>query len=195
MWVVVGVLLGLALLAALLGLHAGPHSHLLAGALGIAAAVVLVVMAIGGRAAPGLWVLFSADVVLSAGAVVAATKGLGLRHSLPWGHGTGGLEGAEGRALTDLDPDGLVRVHGESWSATSLNGPVRAGTGVQVIKAGVRLGVWGETIAPELRDSHEPELRDSHEPELHDSDEGVMDQTSNSGELTDSAEPQRTGTR
>ncbi len=144
MWVVVGVLLGLALLAYLLGFHAGPHSHLIGSVLGVAAAVVLAVMAIGSYSAQLAWMLFSIDVVLALGALVAGSKGFGLHRAMPSTRGTSALEGAEGIAVTDLDPDGLVRVHGEDWSATCLNGHVRAGSRVQVITAGVRLGVWGD---------------------------------------------------
>ncbi len=34
MWVILGILLGLVVLAALLGFHIGPHSHAVAGAAG-----------------------------------------------------------------------------------------------------------------------------------------------------------------
>jgi membrane-bound ClpP family serine protease len=56
--------------------------------------------------------------------------------------------------VNELAPDGLVRVKGETWSATSLNGTVAAGTPVQVIRAGgVRLGVWGEPALPASPDT------------------------------------------
>ena len=55
------------------------------------------------------------------------------------------LEGAEAIAVTELDPKGIVRVHGENCSAESLNGTIKAKARVQVINAkGVRLEVWGE---------------------------------------------------
>jgi hypothetical protein len=44
-----------------------------------------------------------------------------------------------------MSPDGIVRVRGENWSATSLNGEIAAGGAVQVVNViGVRLQVWGE---------------------------------------------------
>jgi hypothetical protein len=47
-----------------------------------------------------------------------------------------------------LSPEGVVRVRGESWSATSLNGNLPAGAVVQVIDSkGIRLEVWGEDEA------------------------------------------------
>jgi membrane-bound ClpP family serine protease len=143
MWVVAGVLLGLVVLASLAGVHTGPHTHLAAGVLGIAAAIWLLVMAGSGRSAPILWVLLSADLIVSAGVGFMAWFGLSGRATA--GHRPIRLEGAEGVAVGDLTPEGIVRVRGEEWSAVCVNGTVRAGHPVQVLRtAGVRLQVWGE---------------------------------------------------
>lgn len=143
MWIVAGVLLGLVVLASLAGVHTGPHTHLAAGVLGVVAAVWLVVMAADGRSAPILWVLLSADLIVSAGVGIMAWFGLSGRATA--GHRPVGLQGAEGVAVGDLTPEGIVRVRGEEWSAVCVNGAVRAGTPVQVLGAsGVRLQVWGE---------------------------------------------------
>ena len=145
MWVVAGVLLGLVVLAVLLGFHAGPHVHGAAGVLGLVAAAWLLFMAADGQSRPLLWVLLSADLVVSAGVGVLAYKALTTH--VP--HATGRLlaspQGAEGYAVDDLDPEGIVRVNGEDWSAVSLNGTVPRGRRVQVIGgSGVKLEVWGE---------------------------------------------------
>jgi|ERR1700677_4965906 membrane-bound ClpP family serine protease len=151
MWVVAGVLLGVVVLSSLVGLHTGPHAHLFAGVIGVAAAVWFVLMAIDGRSAPVLWGLLAADLVIALGVGFTAWKGLtsgppDVRHFPP-------LESAEGVALSDLSPEGIVQVRGEDWSASSVNGHVREGTRVQVLRVrGVRLEVWGEEIealAPE----------------------------------------------
>jgi membrane-bound serine protease (ClpP class) len=147
MWVIAGVLLGLVVLASLIGFHVGPHAHVAAGIFGVLAAAWLVVMAVDGRSAPVLWALLSADLVVSAGIGTLAWKGLttggtyaGRHLVLP--------NGAEGVAIGDLDPEGIVRVNGENWSAVAVNGAVRAGTPVQVVRvAGVRLEVWGDESA------------------------------------------------
>jgi len=56
-------------------------------------------------------------------------------------------DGAEGVAVGNLDPEGIVRVNGENWSAVAVNGPVRAGTPVQVVRvSGVRLEIWGDEM-------------------------------------------------
>ena len=120
MWAGVGVLLGLMVVAAVLGFHVGPHSHLAAVGLGGAAAVLLLVMAATGQAAPLLWILLGADVAISGGLGVIAWRGLKGGAALA-GAGTTGVLGAEGVAVTDLHPEGIVRVRGENWSATCLN--------------------------------------------------------------------------
>jgi membrane-bound ClpP family serine protease len=144
MWFVAGLLLGSVVLASLIGFHTGPHTHVLAGVLGILAAAWLVIMAVEGRSLSVLLLLLSADVVVSGGVGMLAWKGLTTRNLEGLGHHNR-LEGAEGVAQNDLHPSGIVRVRGENWSAESMNGDIPAGTRVQVIRvSGVRLHVWGE---------------------------------------------------
>jgi membrane-bound ClpP family serine protease len=147
MWVIAGVLLGLVLTGSLLGFHTGPHSHAAAAVLGVVTAAWLALMLVDGRSATILYALLGTDVVLSGAVGTLAVRGLsGQRHLSS--RGTRGLVGAEGVALSVLDPDGMVRVNGEDWSARSLNGRVTKGASIQVMKAGVRLEVWGEDTPP-----------------------------------------------
>ncbi len=147
MWVIAGVLLGLVVLASLIGFHVGPHAHVAAGILGVLAAAWLVVMAVDGRSAPVLWALLSADLVVSAGIGTLAWKGLTTRGTYVAGRHLVSPDGAEGVAVGDLHPEGIVRVNGENWSAVAVNGPVRAGTPVQVVRvSGVRLEVWADQM-------------------------------------------------
>jgi membrane-bound ClpP family serine protease len=142
-WVIAGVLLGLVVLSSLVGFHSGPHAHVGAGVLGVLAATWLVIMAVDGRTAPVLWALLSADIVVSVGVGLMAWNGLSAQSTV--GHHVRSVEGSEGVAVSDLVPEGIVRVRGEQWSAVSVNGTVPSGTPVQVIRAaGVRLEVWGE---------------------------------------------------
>ncbi len=155
MWAGVGVLLGLMVVAAVLGFHVGPHGHLVGAALGVVAAIWLLVLAAAGQSAPLAWTLFGADVAISGSLGAIAWRGL-RSPDLESGSARPGLVGTEGVAITDLAPDGVVRVRGEHWSATAMNGEVKAGQHVQVIEAsGVRLGVWGE-------DAFEIEEPDTH---------------------------------
>jgi membrane-bound serine protease (ClpP class) len=53
-------------------------------------------------------------------------------------------QGARGIALTDLDPEGVVQIQSETWSATTGEGPVKAGQAVEVIDSdGLRVRVRG----------------------------------------------------
>jgi membrane-bound ClpP family serine protease len=150
MWVIAGVLLGLVVLSSLIGFHVGPHAHLVAGVLGVLAAIWLIVMVVDGRTAPVLWALLSADVVVSAGIGTLAWKGLTSRGAYVADRRRVSPVGAEGIAVGDLAPEGIVRVNGENWSAVALNGAAPAGSPVQVLRvAGVRLEVWcDEPLTP-----------------------------------------------
>ncbi len=46
--------------------------------------------------------------------------------------GIEGIVGEMGEAITNLDPDGQVRVHGEIWKAVSSEGKVKAGSKIKV---------------------------------------------------------------
>lgn len=143
MWIIAGLLLGAVLLGALAGFHTGPHAHVGAALVGIVAAGWLAFMAVNSRSEPTAWVLFCADLVVAGG--IGIVGWTGLVHKGALGPRPGRLEGAEGVAVSELSPDGIVRVNGEQWSAVSANGTVAAGSRVQVIEAGsVRLKVWGE---------------------------------------------------
>jgi len=159
MWVAVGVLLGLVVVASLLGFHFGPHGHVAGVVLGVLTAVLLLVMAATGHARPLLWVLLGADVAISGGLAALAWNGLKFASRLLPGSSHTNLVGTDGIAVSDLDPSGIVRVRGENWSATSMNGPVTAGTQVQVIEvAGVRLNVWSEGVHAIADRDHPAEL-------------------------------------
>jgi len=144
MWIFAGFLLGLVALSSIVGFHVGHIAHLVAVVAGIAAAGVLIGIAATGNPDPLVFVLLGADAVVTAGVGAMAWKGL-TDSSLRAGHQVHSIVGREGLAVGDLNPSGMVRVHGENWSATSLNGRVEAGTRVQVIGVeGIRLTVWGE---------------------------------------------------
>lgn len=143
MWIDAAILIGLVVVALLVGAHLGPHVHIGAGGLGILAAAWLGFMAVVGGSATLLWALLGVVLVVSAAALVMGWYGLSRLGTVEYrGHR---LEAAEGLAVGDLTPDGLVRVRGEQWHATSVNGIARAGTRVQVLRrSGVRLEVWAE---------------------------------------------------
>jgi membrane-bound ClpP family serine protease len=153
MWVITGVLLGLVVLASLIGFHVGPHAHLVAGVLGVLAGVSLVILVVAGSDPALLWVLLAGDVTMSAAVGYLAWRGLSDRRQPFAEHRLLTRARAEGVAISDLDPDGIVRVQGEQWSAVAINAPVRSGSAVLVVgNAGVRLEVWGEESPPTIGD-------------------------------------------
>ena len=153
MWMIAGLLVGFVVLVSAIGFHLGAHAHVLAGALGVLAAAWLVFMLVDGQSAPVLWTLLTADVVVSVGVGVLAWKGLSTRGIVIEGRHLISPVAADGVAVNDLSPSGIVRVNGENWSAVATNGTVRSGTPVQVLRVdGIRLEVWGEKTVPEVGD-------------------------------------------
>ncbi|MGB9112980.1 MAG: NfeD family protein [Acidimicrobiales bacterium] len=158
MWFVAGALLGVVGLASILGFHLGHHAHTIAAIAGVAAAGVLAAIIGTGNTSGLVIALLSADIVVTAGVGTMAWRGL----SDPRLRATASAHsvvGKEGVALGVLDPSGVVRVRGENWSATSLNGRVQEGGRIQVIGTeGIRLTVWGEDqLPPSIPDALESE--------------------------------------
>ncbi len=151
MWTVAGVLIGVMVLASSVTVRSGPPLHLVGAAVGILTATWLVLMAADGQSAPVLWVLLGADLVVSAGVARGAVGGR--RHAASDGtpvQHLSSIDRAEGVAVSDLSAEGIVRVHGEEWTAVAVDGPVRAGSRVQVVRTtGVHLEVRGEGPDPQ----------------------------------------------
>jgi membrane-bound serine protease (ClpP class) len=140
---IAGVVLAVALVVWIGGFHVGPHAHVVAGILSFVAAGWLILLAIGGQSAPLLWTLLAVALFISVTAAISAW--FGLRGKGVVTYDPHQIEGVEAITVSDLDPDGRVRVRGEIWQATSVNGTARAGTRVQVLRAtGLHLEVWAE---------------------------------------------------
>jgi membrane-bound ClpP family serine protease len=128
------------------GAHTGPHGVVAAGALGVLASIGFVVgvtelVPAGSRPALA-WFLLAGTAFVSAGALVAGAVALpALRRRQP-AFAPGRLWGADGVAVTDLTPEGTVRVRGETWTAESMSGRLPAGAAIEVIEVeGLRLRV------------------------------------------------------
>jgi membrane-bound serine protease (ClpP class) len=63
--------------------------------------------------------------------VFVLSKGLMIQRKRPM-TGAGGLVGTAGTVRGRLDPDGTVFVHGEYWTARSIDGPIGVGEAVRV---------------------------------------------------------------
>ncbi len=76
-------------------------------------------------------VILIAVLLTTAFFIFAIGLGLKAQRSKPT-TGIEGIIGETGEVMNDLRPDGLVRVHGEIWNATSLDGILRRGTKIKV---------------------------------------------------------------
>ena len=149
MWFVAAVLIAAMATTVLAGFHTGPHTHLVGSAIGVVAATWLVVMAVEGHSLPLLIALLVAVLLVATGVGFLAWRGLRGGPPASVDSSTNPIEGSHGKALTALNPEGIVRVRGENWSATALNGAIEEGDVIQVINAkGVHLEVWGEHNLP-----------------------------------------------
>lgn len=148
MWIIALVLLVVVVGAAVVGLHAGPHGMLGAGALGVASCVTLLALATTDTLTTAGWILFAGVALCSIGALAAGVNGAKALPALRARRvrtGISAVQGADGVAVTALAPLGTVRVNGELWSAESLSGRLEAGSTVHVVGVeGLRLRVWSE---------------------------------------------------
>lgn len=147
-WLVGAALIVLVAAASVGGAHAGPHGLLgPVAALGLAVGWFLAAAARGATSATAWWLAGTCAATCAVSASVALPA-LRWRSRGP----TAGLPaapGEAGRAVTPLDPVGVVQLHGESWTAESLSGAVPAGAEVRVVSVdGVRLRVWSEEGVP-----------------------------------------------
>lgn len=152
-WGTGAILVALVALTWLLCAHAGGHAWFVplpALALGLLWATT------GSGYAAGWWLVSTCAATSAVGVVVAGTA---LRQRLrgSWG-GLSPLLHSTGTAVTPLDPNGVVRVASESWTAVSLSGPLPAGAPVHVAAVrGVRLEVWSEAGTVPGLEAIEPE--------------------------------------
>jgi membrane-bound ClpP family serine protease len=133
------------LIALLASVHVGPHAVMVTSSaltVALSGAIVLV----------GLGTLFVAEPLLAL--IILALALVGSAATLMWGYKSARsrevgtikrderLRDCPATAVTDLTPNGIVRVEGEQWTAESLDGPIRAGTAVLVSEVhGLRLTV------------------------------------------------------
>lgn len=87
------------------------------------------------------WVIAPVAGVLVAFFALVVPAALRVRH-LPAAGDVPRLLGAEGTVTTALDPEGVVQVQSESWTAASVGGTLAKGTNVRVVEVdGLRLKV------------------------------------------------------
>ena len=154
------ILLTAILAAAALSLHFGPHGLVASGVIGVVSSIILILDALflAGTASPELSIsLLVVAVVVSAAVLFFGIRGVRNFRRLASASLMGKLSYASGIAVTDLTPMGTVKVLGETWSAESLSGAVKAEVEVYVSEVdGLRLKVWAN---PELSQNIEQEKR------------------------------------
>ncbi len=143
-----GILLGIAALALLLGMHFGPHSHFVSLLSVMASTGFLITLLITSGGDGTIYFLLGLNF-----AVIGCAEFLlrqAHRQKNSYGHYKKPLL-RDGIAVSDLNPVGVVQAGGELWSATSPYGEIKAGSKVDIISSGsVRLEVMaaGENDDP-----------------------------------------------
>ena len=88
-----------------------------------------------------LWVLVPASIVLQAYNVFSYRKSIQALRAQPI-PGMSNMLGTRGETVNTLTPDGLVKIRGELWAATSANGNIVNGQNVTVVEqSGLKLVV------------------------------------------------------
>jgi membrane-bound ClpP family serine protease len=142
-WLVGGIVVALVVATAAVSAHAGGHAWFVPLPAAALAVAWLVSVSQGDRQASSWWLL-AGSAALSAVAVLFAAGILRAR-AVSRLTPPATLVGADGVAVSALDPVGIARVRGETWTAESVSGPLAAGTDVHVVRAeGLRLLVWSE---------------------------------------------------
>jgi membrane protein implicated in regulation of membrane protease activity len=147
-WLIGAALVVMVSAASLGGAHAGPHGLFgPVAALGLAVGWFVAAAAEGATSGTAWWLAGTC----AAACVVSASLALPALRYRRMGPTLAGpaAPGEAGRAVTALDPVGVVQLHGESWTAESVSGAVPAGAEVRVVSVdGVRLRVWSEEGVP-----------------------------------------------
>ena len=88
-----------------------------------------------------LWVLAPASVVLQAYNVFSYRKSIHALRAQPIA-GMSNMIGTQGETVSTLTPEGFVRIRGELWAATAINGNIINGRSVTVVEqSGLKLVV------------------------------------------------------
>jgi membrane-bound ClpP family serine protease len=88
-----------------------------------------------------VWVLAPASIVLQTYNVFSYRKSVHALRAQPM-PGMTSMVGSRGEAVNALAPDGLVKIRGELWAATTVNGKIATGRNVTVVgQSGLKLVV------------------------------------------------------
>ncbi|HEY31642.1 MAG TPA: hypothetical protein G4O10_00885 [Dehalococcoidia bacterium] len=79
-----------------------------------------------------LWVLIPSSIVLQAYNVFSYRKSIQALRAQPM-PGMTNMVGTHGEAVNPLAPDGFVKIRGELWAATAVDGKITTGQSVTVV--------------------------------------------------------------
>lgn len=152
------ILLAALVIAASLSIHFGPHGLVASGVVGgvMALAFAITTFFLVNLTAQVLSLgILLAMLAMSLGVIYLGIRGIKMSKRLASSSVSTKLLQSQGVAVTDLNPVGTVRILGETWSAESLSGHVKAGVEVYVSEIdGLRLKVWAN---PKLSQTTEQE--------------------------------------
>ena len=120
-----------------IGLHGGPHTSIVAGVAGFtAAAAFFLIPTMFGSNSSNLAgeLIIGAVLVSTVVTVLFGLRSLRFRSAIMQTSSAQNLWTSTGIALSDLNPEGSVRIAGETWSAEALDEPIQAGTQVFVVE-------------------------------------------------------------
>lgn len=153
------VLLAVALVVVLLlsfaiAFHLGPHHMIASSGIALAISATGIVLLLSSSAvatAEYLWAALIAVLVLSILGLVLGVKSLRSLSGPSLPQGDTPLPGTAATAVTALDPDGVVRVENETWSACSIGLTIPAGTLVMITEVnGLKLTVAVDPLVDQL---------------------------------------------
>lgn len=141
--VVTAIVLGFMLLATcVVCAHVGGHAWFIPLP-AAAAAAAWVLAAATSTSAAAWWLVAACALGCGAGLMVVSTA---LRQGPPAAKEPVLAPGDSGLAVTALSPTGVVRINGETWTASSLSGSLPAGAPVHVVRRdGLHVEVWSES--------------------------------------------------
>lgn len=153
------VLLAVALLVVLLlafaiAFHLGPHHMIVSSGIAFAISttgIVLLLSSSSVATAEFLWTALISILVLSSLGLLLGVKSLKSLSSITSPQSDTPLPGSPATAVTELAPDGVVKVGNETWSACSIGKNIPSGTLLMITEVnGLKLTVAVDPLVDQL---------------------------------------------
>ena len=132
-------------------LHLGPHLGVGSGIISLVISAIAIIFATtrSGPIDTTLLIIYLLALAISIAVIVFGARSIIAETKVPRSRATTSPIGHIGRALSDIDPEGRVKVNGEEWSARSVDSPIPIGSEVFVVDADkIHLTVTARTSDP-----------------------------------------------